>query len=73
MTKAQAEREFCSTFIPAFRREEARSGFPDWPGRRQAWNDWTDSLQRDGRITAKQYDSWGHPRCVESHKKKRGW
>ena len=67
MTKAQAEREFCSEQIPWIRRnvEADFAGSPDWPWRRQAWNDWTDALQKDGRITAKQYDSWGPPRCVQ--------
>jgi hypothetical protein len=25
---------------------------------RTAWNDWTDSLCKDGRITPKQYNNW---------------
>lgn len=28
---------------------------------REAWNNFTDSLQRAGQITAKQYDTWDNP------------
>ena len=29
---------------------------------RTAWNDWTDSLQKDGQITQRQYETWLGPR-----------
>ena len=32
--------------------------------RREAWNNWTDSLHKDGQITAAQYNSWSHPYCT---------
>lgn len=29
--------------------------------RREAWNDFTDSLCKDRQITSKQYDTWTNP------------
>lgn len=33
----------------------------DKPMLKQAWNDWTDALCKEGKITPKQYSSWVHP------------
>lgn len=33
----------------------------DIPKRDQAWNDFTDGLCKEGRITSKQYSTWTHP------------
>ncbi len=33
----------------------------DDTARREAWNNWTDSLCEDGRITTEQYEGWGNP------------
>jgi hypothetical protein len=29
----------------------------------EAWNDWTDSLCKDGQISDWQYANWSHPAC----------
>ena len=34
----------------------------DRPAIREAWNDWTDGLCKDGQITQRQYDRWRMPR-----------
>jgi len=33
----------------------------DDPMRREAWNNYTDQLCKDGQITDHQYSSWVHP------------
>lgn len=54
MTKAEAFADFKATILP-----HLTPG--DIPMRDQAWNDYTDGLQKDGQITAKQYDTWVSP------------
>ena len=56
MTKAEALRDFrilYKTFT------NYRKG--DVVAKRTEWNDWTDSLCKDGLITLKQYENWGQP------------
>jgi len=36
-------------------------GVPDWPARREAWNNWTDSLCKDYEISDWQYANWSQP------------
>lgn len=60
MTKREAIREFNETVLPTIKARE-RPGKPDMSARREAWNNWTDALCKEGRITAKQYDSWDGP------------
>jgi hypothetical protein len=48
MTKAEAKRQFEAYVLPGV---EEQYGPSDVPARRQAWNEWVDSLARDGRIT----------------------
>ena len=58
MTRLEAIREFNETI----RLEVIRQyGKTDKPAMRQAWNDWTDALCKDGRITQRQYDRWLGP------------
>ncbi len=40
-----------------------QDGIPDWPARREAWNNWTDALCKDGEISDWQYANWSHPPC----------
>jgi len=54
MTLRQAEREFRVNILPFIKRQFGR----DKVAIRMAWNDWTDTLHKEGRITAKQYDRW---------------
>ncbi len=59
MTKAQALRRFRFEVAPAV---VARHGSNDKPACRQAWNNWTDSLHKDGEITTRQYEDWTGPK-----------
>lgn len=63
MTKAQAWADFKTIYLP---------GIPanDKPGRREAWNNYTDGLMKDGLITAKQYETWDHPKGLYMKAKK---
>ena len=55
MTKVEADREFIRDILPVV---ITRYGAGDVPARREAWNDWTDMLCKEGRITKRQYDTW---------------
>jgi peptidoglycan hydrolase-like protein with peptidoglycan-binding domain len=58
LTKAEAVREFKAEVLPHVIAQYSKN---DRPAIREAWNDWTDMLQKDGRISAKQYDTWVGP------------
>lgn len=53
MTKKQAIELFNEIFGDSFG--------DDIIAKRTAWNDFTDSLMKDGEITEKQYDTWTQP------------
>ena len=55
MTKAEAMKEFRSLY------RAWGYGKGDEVAKRTMWNDWTDSLCKDGQITQKQYENWGQP------------
>tara|TARA_B100000131_G_scaffold307610_1_gene336023 strand:- start:108 stop:338 length:231 start_codon:yes stop_codon:yes gene_type:complete len=38
---------------------------PDLPMRREAWNNWVDSLCKDKQISDWQQDNWPQPECCE--------
>ena len=41
-----------------------QDGEPDWPARREEWNNWTDSLCKSGVISDWQYANWSQsPLC----------
>jgi len=54
MTKAQALKEFRFLFRPFIKRGDAIAA-------REAWNNWTDALCKEGAITLNQYENWGQP------------
>ena len=58
MTKQQAIQDFKADILPDV---IERYGADDIPAKCEAWNDWTDSLCKDGYITLKQYETWGNP------------
>ncbi len=61
MTKREAVRQFKADILPAVRQQSERDGRRDLPARREAWNNWTDSLCKDRVITIRQYETWTHP------------
>ena len=58
MTKRQALAEFRQFYAPEVRK---RYGRGDTIAMREEWNNYTDMLCKDRRITSKQYDSWDNP------------
>ena len=60
MTKAEA----VQNFRDLWKRETKGSRFYyDTIAKREAFNNYTDSLCKEGKITLKQYESWGNPFC----------
>lgn len=59
MTKKEAIAEFNSYILPEVRRQYGRG---DYVAIAEAWNNYTDMLRSDGRISRHQYNTWGgHP------------
>jgi hypothetical protein len=52
---------FNSEILPMIQKTYEKDGIPDRPARSEAWNDWTDSLCKDGEISDWQYDNWSQP------------
>ncbi len=61
MTKAQAVAEWRQYVLPAVKERYEQDGRPDYVARSEEWNNWTDSLCKDRRITMHQYETWSHP------------
>ena len=59
---ADACDQFEFDILPFVRDEYEEDGEPDWPARRESWNNWTDSLCKDGQISDWQYANWSQPR-----------
>ena len=64
MTWEQACEQFASEILPHMQTIYEQDGVPDWPARREAWNNWTDSLCKNGQISDWQYENWAQsPLC----------
>lgn len=63
MTRAQALKRFRREVMPDV---VARYGRDDKVACREAWNDWTDMLHKDGKITRRQYETWPGPKSCSS-------
>lgn len=62
MTKREAVKRFKIEILPEVRKRYEADGIVDKPARAEVWNDWTDALCKEGQITTRQYETWGHPR-----------
>jgi len=60
VTKAQAVAEWREYVLPAVKERYEQGGRPDYVARSEEWNNWTDSLCKDRRITTHQYETWSH-------------
>lgn len=69
-TKQDAEDAFKRQVMPLIRKQYERDGIPDWPARREEWNNFTDALHRDGLITLRQYETWTHPSICKRPRRK---
>ena len=63
MTKVEAVREFKECVLPYIKAKYETEGRRDVVARRTAWNEFTDYLHKDGRITDWQDYNWVQPRC----------
>ena len=54
---------FEADILPMVQEAHEQDGEPDWPARREAWNNWTDSLCKDRLISDWQYNNWTQARC----------
>lgn len=63
MTKNQAVTYFMQNILPKIKNKYESDGVRDMPARREAWNNYTDVLCKDGEITILQYEKWTHPKC----------
>ena len=63
MTFAQACEIFTLELLPMIQEAHEQDGIADMPARREAWNNWTDSLACDEQISDWQVHNWGHPPC----------
>lgn len=61
MTKKEALDRFKADVLPLIKEEFEKDGVVDTPARCEAWNNWTDSLQKGGEITEKQCETWSNP------------
>ena len=66
MTWDQAVSEFEMFVLPTVTEHYEQDGIIDEPARREAWNNWTDSLCKDNQISDWQYENWSQPRCCDS-------
>ena len=61
MTRDEAILQFREYVLPLVESSYEQDGQPDWPVRREAWNNWTDGLCKDGEISDWQYENWSQP------------
>lgn len=66
LTRDQVWSRFRNEILPGIKKRYEQNGRPDKPARREAWNNYVDSLVKDGSVTEKAADSWGHPRGLET-------
>ena len=70
MLWADAVRYFEDNILPLLIIEETESQGGRWQHvdealRCETWNNWTDSLCKDGQISDWQYENWSQPDCCE--------
>jgi len=64
MTWVQACDQFASEVFPHMQAMYEYDGKPDWPARREEWNNWTDALCKSHIISDWQYENWSQsPLC----------
>lgn len=66
LTRTQVWSQFKSEVLPGIKKKYERNGRPDKPARREAWNDYVDSLVKDGSVSSEAADGWHHPARLET-------
>lgn len=62
VTKKEVEKLFKESIMPSIRRRFEKDDKPDYIARTEGWNEFTDSLCKEGEITLKQYNNWRCPK-----------
>ncbi len=65
ITRDEAILRFEQNILPMVIQSCEQDGELDGPARREAWNNWTDMLCKDGEISDWQYANWSQPECCE--------
>lgn len=61
LTKKEVLKDFREYILPGIRKAYEKDGRVDHPARAQAWSNYTDSLMKEGIITAYQDRTWSNP------------
>ena len=70
ITWKQAVSDFEECYMPGIIQKEQENGFTryaDLPMRREAWNNYTDALCKDGMISDWQYNNWSQPDMCDGY------
>ncbi|MFA6309727.1 MAG: hypothetical protein WC677_08370 [Clostridia bacterium] len=57
---------FKETILEFIKSQEQKDGIKDIPLRLQSYNDLIDGFHKEGKITDKQAQTWGHPKFLYS-------
>lgn len=71
MTHKEFNKRFKEYMLPSVVSFFEKDGIPDKPARREEYNNYMDSLHRDGLITDKQVNKWCMPELLETCKIKK--
>jgi hypothetical protein len=66
LTLDQVNESFKMDILPLIAEQYEQDGIPDRPARSEAFNDYTDSLCKDGQITDEDYNDWGISDSLET-------
>lgn len=61
INREKAIEMYMEDVLPQVRRKHEKDGVPDYPARREAWNDFVDALVKEG--AARPSVEWAQPRC----------
>jgi|TARA_R110002012_G_scaffold319289_1_gene539311 hypothetical protein len=64
MKRDEAIKSFEETYMPVINAREKVNGKKDMPRRRQLWNDFCDSLNKNGLISDWQAENWSQPEHI---------
>ena len=70
ITWKQAVSDFEECYMPGIIQKEQENGFTryaDLPMRREAWNNYTDFLCKNGEISDWQYENWSQPDVCDGY------
>ena len=63
ITWKEACERFENEILPIVQERYEKDGRIDECARSESWNNWTDYLCKEGKISDWQYENWSHPAC----------